>query len=786
MKGRAARPRDHRLAVVAVITWAAALGAVHIPHAAAWMAVGAALAGACCLVPARRGRTSAAVGAIAAAVVVAVCAGVAASASMRQAIADDADGRAVEATGTVVSKVEPDARGALRFELEATSLSWGSVRRSGPATIAVTVDRDDVSGALLDLGSSVVVRGTAREGDLGDRAVLRLRAGQGVEVARSPSGPLLLGSELRRGFVTLAATLPRPGGALLPGLAVGDTSAVSAELDAAMKASSLSHLTAVSGANCAIVVWLAFAIASALRAPRAVRVGAAAISLVAFVVLVTPEPSVVRAGAMAAIALVAVAADRRRAGVAVLSLAIVVLLVMDPWLSTSLGFALSAAATAALLVLAAPLARGLARWMPRELALGLSVPLAAQLACGPLLIVIDPAIPVYGVLANLVAGPAAPAATVVGLAACLTAGIPGVGAALAWIAWIPASWIAASAETFAGLPGARLPWLEGWGGAAALAGAGAAAGFAIAPRLRARSARALQSLSVLAVAGLVGAAVGSAALSGIVAPATVPTGWSIAQCDVGQGDAVVVRSGTAVMLIDTGPAPEPLAACLRQLGVDTIDVLVLTHFDLDHVGGIEAVRGRATTVLHGPTGEPDDTRLLARLAGDGARLVAGAAGVSGTLGGASWRVLWPRAGSQAFDPGNDSSIVLDVRGDADDGMPAGLYLGDLAAGPQRALLAAAGLRPPYEVVKVAHHGSADQAPELYAAVGAPIALIGVGAGNDFGHPRDETLALFPDAVLARTDRDGLSVVSRSAGELHVWRADGGSGGSPGGDVDAPG
>src|SRR5690606_25237668 len=120
---------------------------------------------------------------------------------------------------------------------------------------------------------------------------------------------------------------------------------------------------------------------------------------------VSPEPSVVRAATMAAIAMLGVLLGRPGAGVSVLALAVVVLLVLDPWLAASLGFALSTAATGALLLAAAPLTDGLARWMPRPVALAVAVPLAAQLACGPLLVLIDPRVPLYGVVANMLAAP---------------------------------------------------------------------------------------------------------------------------------------------------------------------------------------------------------------------------------------------------------------------------------------------------------------------------------------------------------------------------------------------
>lgn len=256
-------------------------------------------------------------------------------------------------------------------------------------------------------------------------------------------------------------------------------------------------------------------------------------------------------------------------------------------------------------------------------------------------------------------------------------------------------------------------------------------------------------------------------LTGPLAAAGSPEGWSIAACDIGQGDAMVVRSEGIVALIDTGPDPGLLDACLRALGIDHIDLLVLTHFDLDHVGGVDAVQGRAETVLHGPVSEGDEERLLEMLADGGARLVQASRGMYGNLGGANWRVLWPRADDRVYPAGNDASVVLDISGG---GVPRSLFLGDLAAEPQRQLVRDGSLLGDFDVVKVSHHGSGDQDAGLYELLGAEAAVIGVGADNDYGHPRAETLALLETAGshVLRTDQRGRILLSMRDGQLAVW------------------
>jgi competence protein ComEC len=768
-----------RLLPVCGATWAAALGTTLVPASAGIVAgaLWASAFGALLLsVGRRRGLVRARPRTWTAAVVVLALAASAAAAShvalaqpARLAAEDFAlgGGRAVSFTAVVTGKIEHRPSGEWVFDAVTERLTTGDTAAPARLDITVRVQPDEVDRPdLLDVGGAVEVHGTARAAPPGDRAVLTVTASRGLVVTNEPEGALAVAAQLRRGLVGATVGLPDPGAGLIPGLAVGDTSRVGAELDAAMKASSLSHLTAVSGANCAIVVGLAFGAVAALGGSRRARVAVGLIALVGFVLLVTPEPSVVRAAAMAAIAMIGVLLGRSGAGMALLCLAVTVLLVADPWLAGALGFALSAVATGSLLLFARPLADGLARRMPRPLALALSVPLAAQLACGPLLISIAPSVPLYGVIANLLAAPAAPVATVVGLAACLSAPVPWLQWGLTAIAWLPAAWIAGTAQTVSSLPGDQVAWPEGPAGVAALALVGLAVGIMVAaPRPRLRMLRIGAGLLLAVVVGIAG---GGAALASIAGRWTLPASWSVLACDVGQGDAVLVRSADVIALIDTGPAPEPLESCLARAGIARIDLLVLTHFDADHVGGAEALGGRVGTVLHGPIGSADDESVLAGFAEGGARIVRVHAGMRGALGSATWQVLWPPAQSRAFPAGNDASVVMDIRGG---GVPSALYLGDLSASPQAALAASGTLDPPYDLVKVAHHGSADQDGRLYAMVEPATALVTVGAGNTYGHPRAELLGTLEElrAVVARTDAEGVIALWRTDSGVHVWR-----------------
>lgn len=754
--------RRVRMLPVAAATWGAAAAAVLVPGSAvpiAAVAWGTALLLTVLAVRARGGLLG--VLAVVAAAVGAVAVSVGAAVPARDAVVAVADGRTVEITATVSGRPDAAASGDVWFDAVAAEVRAGDEVLSTAVPVRVGATGGVTVG--LELGARVRVRGTAFAADAGQRAAVIVRS-DAVEVIASPAGGWDVLATVRARFAEAARTLPGDGGALVPGLAVGDTSAVRPELEDALRASSLTHLTAVSGANCAIVVGLAFGLAALCGARRGMRVTAGLGALVTFVLLVTPEPSVVRAAAMAAIAMLAVALGRPAVGLAVLSGAVVACLVVDPWLAVSMGFALSAAATAALLTLARPLASGLGRLVPMPLALGISVPLAAQLVCGPLLILLDPSVPVLGVVANLLAAPAAPIATVAGFFACLAAPFPLLQSGLAALAWLPATWIAGVAHAVAAVPGQRVPWPAGIVGAVLLAAVGAGIAVAVGVRARGWRTRLVRAVAVGLVAVVGGGVAGTMILGGVAARWTVPADWRIAMCDVGQGDAVLLRSGGRVMLVDTGPEPARLTACLQRFAIDHVDVLVLTHFDADHSGGVAAVVGRVGTVLHGPP-DADGSRALARLAASGARVTAVEAGDVGTLGDARWRVLWPAASVRT--PGNAAGVALAVTGD---GMPSTLLLADLDAEAQVRLRASAELGA-FDVVKVAHHGSADQDPALYERTQPRVALVSVGAGNDYGHPRASILAVLRrvGALIARTDTDGAVVVWRDAGALRIWR-----------------
>ncbi|MBP2435660.1 ComEC/Rec2 family competence protein [Microbacterium amylolyticum] len=756
------RARDLRMLPVVVSCAAIALISVLLPNISGFIAVACWTASLAAVGVALRARRSHGAALIAVACVAGAVAAshVALAEPGRVAAAEYLGDRVTDHVVRVDSKVEPGG-GMLWFTGDIDT-------PGGVVPVRVTWRTDSAASDGLDLGAVVRVTGRVDATGRGDGAVVALRATH-IEVAEPPPHLFAASTSLRRGFVNdVVAGLPDPAAGLLPGLSVGETSGVSEDMHEAMIISSLSHLTAVSGSNCALVVGIAFAICAAVGARRWVRVVVALGALVFFVVIVTPEESVLRAATMAAVAMLALLLGRAGAGVAVLSVAITVLICSDPWLAASYPFLLSSVATAALLLLAEPLASGLRRWMPRALALGIAVPLAAQLACQPIVLLFAPEVPLLSVPANMIAAPAAPIATVLGFLACITQPIPVFSYGVAAIAWLPSAWIAHTALTFSSLPMASVDGSVGWWGFSALVLIGALTTIAIIPLRRGRLSRLVRAVSSGALALIIGVMAGKVALESVVAPLTTPRDWAIALCDVGQGDAIVVRSAGRVALIDTGPEPEALSTCFAKLGVDHVDIAFLTHFDHDHVGAVEVIAGRVDTVVYGPTDDDADVPSLDVLGAGEVR--EGEAGMAGTLGDAVWRIVWPRNGGTGFDAGNATSLVIDIGGGE---VPRTLLLGDLGEAPQRVLAGAGAVAGPYDVVKVAHHGSRDQLDALYETISAPISLIGVGE-NSYGHPHPDVLEMLArtGTLIGRSDEDGLVLVAIIDDGLSLWREHG--------------
>ncbi|WP_236049181.1 ComEC/Rec2 family competence protein [Paractinoplanes ovalisporus] len=602
-----------------------------------------------------------------------------------------------------------------------------------------------------------------RGGDL--RAVVASVRGAPVLVGRASWAQRAAGT-LRTGLQRACKPLPDLPGGLLPGLVVGDTSRLDPALEEDFRMTGMTHLNAVSGANVAIVLGVVLFAVRRTRAGPVVTALICAVTLVGFVILARPSPSVVRAAAMGAIGLIGLASGRRRVALPALAAGVAVLVLVDPELASDIGFALSVLATSGLLLLAPVWRDGLrARGWPPGAAEALAVPAAAQVACGPVVAGLSGTISIVAIPANLLAVPAIAPATLLGVTAAVISPVWPTGAEFAaWLGHWPAQWLVLVATYGARVPAGALPWPGGLTGALLLAVITVGLLFATRrPLIR-------KLVTVVALGGVLGALPVRLLASG-----WPPPGWLVVACAVGQGDAVVLPAGAGrAVVVDAGPEPNAVDHCLRRLGVRQVVLFVVSHFHVDHIGGVAGVfRGRDVRAVVGPDW-PDPPAGRAAVADAAGRVVVRAVGPGWAyeIGNLRLTVLGPvepLRGTNS-DPNNNSLVV---RAEVDGRTV--LLPGDAETEEQEDMLAhlgAGAIRA--DVLKVAHHGSSYQSPRFLDEIRPSVALVSVGAGNDYGHPNGALVARLArgGARVMRTDQSGdLAAVATGRGLAVVARGD---------------
>ncbi|MEV8508067.1 ComEC/Rec2 family competence protein [Actinoplanes sp. NPDC051475] len=573
---------------------------------------------------------------------------------------------------------------------------------------------------------------------------------------------------LRAGLQRACAPLPEDVGGLLPGLVVGDTSRMDPSLVEDFRATGMTHLNAVSGANVAIILGVVLFLVRWARAGPVLAALICAVALAGFVILARPSPSVVRAAAMGAIGLVGLAAGRPRAAVPALASGVAVLVLVDPELAGDAGFTLSVLATGGLLLLAPHWRDALCRrgW-PAPAAEALAVPAAAQVACGPVVAAISSSVSLVAVPANLLVVPAIAPATLLGVSAAVLSPIwPAAAEFAAWTAQWPARWLVVVATYGARVPAGAVPWPGGAAGALLLAA------LTVALLVAARRPVVRRLVAVVAAGAVLGALPVRLLASG-----WPPPRWIVVTCAVGQGDAVVLPAGKGrAVVIDAGPEPEAVDRCLRRLGVRQVVLFVVSHFHVDHIGGVAGVFRRRTVagVITPDWPEPPAGRAAVAAQAVAARAPVAAVrpGWSYAAGGLALTVLGPFEplhGTNS-DPNNNSLVVrARVAGTTV------LLPGDAETEEQQELLNHLGPRAVRaDVLKVAHHGSAYQLPEFIDAVDPAVALVSVGRDNEYGHPNASLLGRLRrgGARVLRTDEGGdLAAVRTRTGLAVVARGD---------------
>ena len=620
-------------------------------------------------------------------------------------------------------------------------------------------------GAILELRARPVEpRGP--ETGFDERAWL---ARQGIHVVLRGENPRVVG---RRGGIggvadrlhahveqTLARATAGERRAVLTGIVLGEEGGIDTSLRDAFRASGLTHLLAVSGQNVAItaigVVW----VARLAGIGRIAGEGLAILVVLAYALAVGWQPSVVRAAVAGILASLGWITARPRDRWHAMAVGALVLLAWTPTAGLDPGFQLSFAAVAAIF-LAVPRVAGVpdAYPVPRGVWDVLVVAVACGLVTAPIVWLHFGSVALWTVPANLAAEPAMPPLIALSLAAAAFEPVlPGVATSLAWLAGWCAAWIAFVARVVSGWPSAQIHSAVAL--TAVLALAAAPVGVRRLPRYRRR----------VAAVGLVSIALTLAAAACAFRPVpswAPPQGLRVTFLDVGQGDSALVEAPGAAVLVDEGPPEADVAGQLRAMGVRALTAIVLTHPQRDHIGG-------AAAVLDGlRVGEVEDPGIEAPSADHDAAMAAARRrhvpveivheGDAFRIGKLRLRILWPdEPGLPSEDPNQHAVVALASYGATDV-----LLTADAESDVTGRLRI-----PPVEVLKVAHPGSEDPGlPDLLRTLRPRLAVISVGKGNDYGHPRPETIAALraePGLETLRTDESGRIVVESDGRTLSV-------------------
>lgn len=634
-----------------------------------------------------------------------------------------------------VSSVAAEALPDGRFDIAVSIRRDPAPQRGGLATgVPARLDGAPWSGPPVGIGplpdvivagDTVVVTGRIRPGvrRLGPDLVAGIVDVIEVHHIEHTINPLIGGGNaVRRQVLSTFAPRDPPdappgiddaGSALMAGLLVGDTSRLPAPAMEDLRRAGLAHYVAVSGSNVALFLGAWWIVGLPLAIHPRVRAVFGLVGLVVFVVATRWEPSVVRASVMAGSLLIGGLVGLPIDPWMALGLAVTVLVLASANLATSVGFLLSVLATGGVLV-GVHLVRSRKPswfWTP----LGATV--GAQIAVAPLILAVFGSIPLVAPLSNLVAAPLVTVATVVGITAVVVPVPPIIDVAVVCAKGV-LSLAAVSAD------GPQL----------GVIGALGAVGIGVMATLRTT-----RPLGVVAV----GIAVVVAATGAPAWPA-VPTAVVL---DVGQGDAIVLQdpSGAAV-LIDGGRDPRVLDRALRRNGVRVLDLVVVTHADSDHVGGlVDLIRHGDVRAVWIPD-FVDVTGLMGEaVAAAEARSIPVtrvSRGTAATLGAYELTVVSPH---RRFKAENDGSVVLLAA--------AGkvfLAPGDVGEVAQREL---PDMRP--DVMVVPHHGSATTDTAWLERTVGPVAVLSYGT-NSFGHPASEVVDVLDDldVMVLHTYREG--------------------------------
>lgn len=532
-------------------------------------------------------------------------------------------------------------------------------------------------------------------------------------------------------------------GALLSGMVLGESSRLDEETRELFTTNGLAHLLSVSGTHIVLLTGVLLALLRPVPLPY--RKLIIVLLLCAYAALCGLRPPVLRALAMSSVLLLGGSgAERGR----LLVLTALALLCYQPLWLTDIGFQLSFAAAAGLLWLLGACQRLVPELLPDCVGEALAVTLAAQLAVLPLELYYFHQLSLISFISNLVLVPILELAAQLALSGAL---LPARGDYLLKIsAWLTAQ-VLTQAEFFASLPYSTMVIGELPTYCAVLYYAALAvwADFDCLHFLRSgerRTALALCSLVLLATLAY-------------AQHRTLPLACYF--LDVGQGDcAVIVTPSRHIVVIDTGglknisTASRVIAPFLRTLGKRELDILLLSHYDFDHVGAaaelLRQVRVKKLILPHEVLTEESarvQREILLQAQKSGTQVCVAAQGLHFALdeGAALALVDVP---SEAVS-GNEASTLAALVS----GRGSVLFTGDMGEVRERSV----SLSQHYDVLKAGHHGSRySSSTEFLAQVAPKLTVLSCGAGNRYGHPHEETLERLHEAgsEALRTDELG--------------------------------
>lgn len=595
------------------------------------------------------------------------------------------------------------------------------------ATVRLSCDRELRVGAHM----RVIGRVSRFENDAYGRSrvlrgeVCKVKAVRIVSADEGSPGPLL---RLRNGLLASIAPATDPARALIAGVVCGRSSELRAQPAGDwFSVTGTAHLIAVSGSHLAIV---GFVIESALqktRLSRGLQRGLLMLALIAYAVFTGASPSAVRACCMVAATLVANGAGRRRHGLSALFLTMAIFVLLRPTVLFEMGFELSCASVFAILCFCPYATYALGELgMPSGVANVLSVTLCSQLATLPVTIPAFGTFSLIAPLANAVIGPVISVllASSVVLAPCSL--VPLLSHGTIVVPMIVARCALFFEQLFAAVPGASVsvppdtPLVY-------------VVPFALAvllvwwPRPRARS----------MAAGLVCLML-AAGVPYIYWDRCAPP--SVTVLDVGQADAILVRQGGTVALVDCGLDERVVSALVRN-NVHHIDAVFVTHWDEDHWGGLPDVLDRFSVGTIAVAADALDGAPAEVLNRPGVTYRQVARGDTVDIGAFRARVMWP------FDTvdgeGNEDSLVL-LLSYAQEGKSLRVLLtGDAELDQEREFVQEVG---DIDVLKLGHHGSKVSVDtDLLETLKPELSIASAGEGNRYGHPTDACIDAVRDA-----------------------------------------